>query len=69
MSPLLLFILGVLVFLVTVYGTVVVGGLLLTERLLSDDASSDSESPEAVVGRSSNKWSAKVTRRLLPADY
>ena len=69
MSPLLLFILGVLVFLITVYGTVVVGGLLLTGRQLSDDASSDSESPEAVVGGASNEQSAKVTRRLVPADH
>lgn len=33
---LLIFAFGVLVFLITVYGTVVVGGLLLTDRQLDD---------------------------------
>lgn len=33
---LMIFIVGVLVFLITVYGTVVTGGLLLTSRQLED---------------------------------
>jgi len=37
MSEVVIFAVGILVFLITVYGTVVTGGLLLTGRQLDDD--------------------------------
>ena len=37
MSDLAIFSIGVVVFLITVYGTVVAGGLTLTERQIDDD--------------------------------
>ena len=67
MSPALLFAFGVLVFLITVYGTVVVGGLLLTDRQLSDDPTLTTESPEGVSSSPSDDRTAR--RRLVPADY
>ncbi|HUS44166.1 MAG TPA: hypothetical protein VMY16_16000 [Ilumatobacteraceae bacterium] len=37
MSDIIIFAIGVIVFLITVYGTVVAGGLALTERQIEDD--------------------------------
>ncbi len=37
MSDIIIFTIGVVVFLITVYGTIVAGGLTLTERQLDDD--------------------------------
>ena len=37
MSDIVIFTIGVVVFLITVYGTIVAGGLNLTERQLEDD--------------------------------
>lgn len=39
MSEILVFIIGVVIFAITVYGTVMAGGLTLTRRELEDDAS------------------------------
>ncbi len=67
MSPWLLFVFGVLVFLITVYGTVVVGGLLLTGRQLDDDpalAAGDVAPDEAP-----ERPHPGARRRLVPADY
>ena len=67
MSPALLFAFGVLVFLITVYGTVVVGGLLLTDRQLSDDPTLTVDSPDGVAPLPSDDRTGR--RRLVPADY
>ena len=67
MSPALLFAFGVLVFLITVYGTVVVGGLLLTDRQLSDDPSLTTESPDGVASPPLDDRTGR--RRIVPADY
>lgn len=37
MSDLIIFAIGVIVFLITIYGTVIAGGLALTERQIDDD--------------------------------
>ena len=67
MSPLLLFGFGVLVFLITVYGTVVVGGLLLTDRQLSDDPTLAADPTDDVPSRPVDDRGAY--RRLIRADY
>lgn len=43
---LMIFVIGVLVFLVTVYGTVVGGGLLLTGRQLDEDPELELDEPQ-----------------------
>lgn len=54
---------GVLVFLITVYGTVVAGGLFLTERQLDDQ-------PElAPAEHRAADEAPNAKRRLVPADY
>lgn len=54
---------GVLVFLITVYGTVVIGGLLLTDRQLDKQPDLDpSEDHCDQVG-------VDRKRQLVPADY
>lgn len=62
-----MFVIGVLVFLVTVYGTLMVGGVMLTGRQLDDQ-------PELDVRRSEDSESDTPTRRrrarrLLSTDY
>ncbi len=58
-----IFAFGVLVFLITVYGTVVIGGLLLTGRQLEDQPElRPSVDDHADVGADSK-------RLLVPADY
>ncbi len=54
---------GVLVFLITVYGTVVVGGLLLTGRQLDDQPDLAPDSAQRSAEGSDPK------RPLVPADY
>ena len=63
---LLIFAFGVLVFLITVYGTVVVGGLFLTDRQLDDRPElvpdqprplDDGDSLSTVLGRWSDRSS------------
>ena len=49
-----IFVIGVLVFLITVYGTVVVGGLLLTDRQLD-------EQPELVPGQDRPRSNSNAT--------
>lgn len=57
-----IFVIGVFVFLVTVYGTVVVGGLLLTDRQLEEHPDLDPEyaDPDDDAGR---------VRRLVEAEF
>ena len=70
MSPALLFAFGVLVFLITVYGTVVVGGLLLTDRQLSDDPTLSTESPDDSASPPTSPSDDRTARRrLVPAEY
>ena len=61
---LVIFAFGVLVFLITVYGTVVIGGLLLTGRQLD-------QQPELVqdAAQDGNGAGAESKRPLVPADY
>jgi hypothetical protein len=58
-----IFVFGVFVFLITVYGTVVSGGLLLTDRQLEDqpDLAPDYVDPD-------DPETSKV-RRLVDADF
>ncbi len=56
-----IFVVGVLVFLITVYGTVVSGGLLLTDRQLEDQPDL---APDYVAADDDPK-----VRRLVDADY
>lgn len=46
MSETLLFVVGVLVFLVTVYGAVVAGGIALTDRQLDEEPALDAAVPD-----------------------
>jgi hypothetical protein len=60
-----IFIVGVFVFLITVYGTVVTGGLLLTERQLDEQPELEPETPiekdlDSTVERA---------RRLISAEF
>lgn len=57
-----IFVIGVFVFLITVYGTVVSGGLLLTDRQLEEHPDLD---PEYV---DPDEQTSKV-RRLVEADF
>ena len=59
-----IFVFGVLVFLITVYGTVVTGGLFLTGRQL-DEQPELAASPE---GRSDGSTSEK-SQSFVPDDY
>ena len=60
-----IFIVGVFVFLVTVYGTVVTGGLLLTERQLDEqpELEPDTEVP------ADDASTTDRARRLISADF
>ncbi len=60
-----IFIVGVLVFLITVYGTVMVGGLFLTGRQLDAQPELVPDQP-AVTG---NEGAADQARRLVSVDY
>ncbi len=60
-----IFVVGVLVFLVTVYGTVVAGGLLLTGSQLDDQ-------PEFVPGPDGiddDEGAVDRARRVIASDY
>lgn len=69
MSPVLLFFLGVFVFLITVYGTVAVGGLLLTGRQLDDDPNLAANDQDGAGAAADSSEEAAGLRRLVPADY
>lgn len=57
-----IFIVGVLVFLITVYGTVVSGGLLLTDRQLD-------EHPDLDPGYTDPDDDTSKVRRLVEAEF
>lgn len=46
-----IFVIGIIVFLITVYGTVVAGGLLLTERQMDDDHPEQSPASDRLSDR------------------
>lgn len=60
-----IFIVGVFVFLITVYGTVVTGGLLLTERQLDEQPELEPDGP-APTGDASTTDRA---RRVISAEF
>ena len=60
-----IFAIGVLVFLITVYGTVVAGGLLLTERQLDQQPELEPELPVL----SDDDTTTDRARRLISADF
>lgn len=60
-----IFAVGVLVFLITVYGTVVAGGLLLTERQLDQQPELEPELPAV----SDDDNTTDRARRLITADF
>jgi hypothetical protein len=66
MSAVVVFAIGVLVFLITVYGTVVFGGLLLTARQLDDQPDL---APEVVADLDDADGVADRTRRVASADF
>ena len=55
---------GVLVFLITVYGSVVIGGLLLTGRQLDEQPDLDPS-----VGDTTTEGDTDPKRPLVPVDY
>lgn len=62
---LLIFAFGVLIFLITVYGTVVMGGLLLTDKQLDEQPElvpDDSDRGDGGVG-------SETKRPIIPAEY
>jgi hypothetical protein len=60
-----IFIVGVFVFLITVYGTVVTGGLLLTERQLDEQPEFEPDAPTHSDGEST----ADRARRVITAEF
>lgn len=56
-----IFVIGVLVFLITVYGTVVIGGLLLTDRQLEEHPDLD---PDYVTPDEGSK-----VRKLVETEF
>ncbi len=60
-----IFIVGVFVFLITVYGTVVTGGLLLTERQLDEQPELE---PEAPIEKDLDS-TADRARRVISAEF
>ncbi len=59
-----IFIIGVFVFLITVYGTVVTGGLLLTERQLDEHPELD---PDVEIDDSAS--TTDRARRVISAEF
>jgi hypothetical protein len=59
-----IFAVGVVVFLITVYGTVSVGGLLLTGRQLDDQPELDPSWADPT-----DSFDGEAKRPLVPADY
>jgi len=57
-----IFVVGVVVFLITIYGTVTAGGLLLTGRQLDDQ-------PELDPARPDDSSGGDARRPIIPADY
>ncbi len=60
-----IFIVGVFVFLVTVYGTVVAGGLLLTERQLDEQPELEPDAPTP----SDDESTTDRARRVISAEF
>jgi hypothetical protein len=60
-----IFIVGVLVFLITVYGTVVTGGLLLTERQLDEQPELEPDPSAAADAESATERA----RRVISAEF
>ncbi len=60
-----IFVIGVLVFLITVYGTVMVGGLLLTESQLDQHPELEPNAPE----QSDDGTNADRARRVISAQF
>lgn len=60
-----IFVIGVLVFLITVYGTVMVGGLLLTESQLDQHPELEPNAPEP----SDDGTNADRARRVISAEF
>ncbi len=65
MSSAVIFAVGILVFLITVYGTVVTGGLMLTNRQL--DQQPEIAPPDHPAGRGEDP--ATSPHPLVPGDY
>ena len=59
-----MFVVGVLVFLVTVYGTIIVGGVMLTSRQLHDQPDLDNRG----IAPAGNGLRARA-RRMIPTEY
>jgi len=60
-----IFIVGVFVFLITVYGTVVTGGLLLTERQLDEQPELQPDEPTP----SDDASTTDRARRVIAAEF
>jgi len=60
-----IFIVGVFVFLITVYGTVVTGGLLLTERQLDEQPELQPDEPAP----SDDASTTDRARRVISAEF
>ncbi len=60
-----IFIVGVFVFLITVYGTVVTGGLLLTERQLDQQPELEPDVPTS----SDDDSTTDRARRVIAAEF
>jgi hypothetical protein len=59
-----IFVIGVLVFLITVYGTVVAGGLMLTGQQL--DAQPEFSGPDGI---DDDEGTVERARRVIATDY